>query len=379
MKRKICVITGTRADYGILQPVMQAIKDSNKLQLQVVATGMHLMKEFGYTIKEIKFRISAKVNISYQEDSNLAMADSLGRAVSRLAKAFSQLKPAVVIVMGDRAEMFAAAIAANYLNIPVAHIHGGELSGHIDGVVRHAITKLAHIHFPATDNSKKRILALGEEPWRVQTVGAPALDTILNQQLPDRLTLYRKYGLTSTEPFILMAQHSVTGEEHIAGQQIAKTLRAIKRLKIRAIIIYPNADAGGRAMIKEIKKFDYLSTVKSFVSLPNKDYLGLMKLATVQIGNSSSGLIEAPSFGLPVVNIGRRQMGRERGVNVIDVDNDQQKILAALRKAIGNRKFRQKVKLTKNHYGDGQASQRIVACLAKIKINDDLLNKQMTY
>jgi len=183
MSRKICVITGTRADYGILFPVMKAIESAAGLSLQVIVTSMHLMKEFGHTFKEIEkdgFKISAKVDISYQEDTGLAMADSVGRAVSGLAKEFDRLDPDIVVVLGDRGEMMAAAIAANYLNIPVAHIHGGEVSGHIDGVLRHAITKLAHIHFPVTKNAGERIIKLGESPNRVFVTGAPALDRILD-------------------------------------------------------------------------------------------------------------------------------------------------------------------------------------------------------
>ena len=216
MKRKICVITGTRADYGILYPVMKKIRASGKLELYVVATGMHLMKEFGYTVREIEkdgFKIYAKVDISYKEDIGQAMAFSVGKAVSMFSKVFGKLKPAMVMVMGDRGEMLAAAIAANYMNIPVAHIHGGEISGHVDGVVRHAITKLAHIHFPATQKAKKRILNLGEEPGRVFVAGAPALDSILN----GKFELTKKYPIAVNKPFVLLVQHPVLAQSDKAG------------------------------------------------------------------------------------------------------------------------------------------------------------------
>ena len=198
MKQKICVITGTRADYGILYPVMKAIKASKDLELYVVATGMHLMPEFGYTLKEIEkdgFQVYKKVDSSYKEDTGEAMADSLGKTLSAFAKTFNSLKPSIVLVLGDRGEMLAAAVAANYLNIPVAHIHGGEVSGHVDGLLRHAITKLSHIHFPATEGSKKRIIKLGEESWRIFVAGAPALDRILNEKLPTAIELAKKYDI----------------------------------------------------------------------------------------------------------------------------------------------------------------------------------------
>lgn len=363
MKRKICVITGTRADYGILQPVIQAIKNSRQLKLQLVVTGMHLMKEFGYTVKEIikdGCEIEARVNISYQEDSGLAMADSLGRAVSRLAKVFSRLKPDVVVVLGDRGEMLAAAVAANYLNIAVAHIHGGEVSGHVDGLVRHAITKLAHIHFPATEMAKTRILRLGEEPWRITKTGAPALDNILS----------RKKNKDKNQ-FILVVQHPVNTESDQAAEQMRITLQALEKLNLPVVLIYPNADAGGRKMIRVIKQYEKEAWINTFISVPHTTYLDLMATAAVMVGNSSSGLIEAPSFGLPFVNIGNRQKNREQGNNVINVGHNMRAIIKAIKSA--------RIKKVKNPYGDGKASQRIAKKLAVIKLGRKLIEKQMTY
>jgi len=380
MKRKICVITGTRADYGILYPVMRAIQSSAQLQLYVVVTCMHLMPEFGYTIREIErdgFPLYAKIDISYQEDSGRAIAFALGRELSALAKTFARLKPDLVMVLGDRGEMLIAAIAANYLNIPVVHLHGGEISGHVDGILRHAITKLAHLHFVATGQAKARVLKLGEERWRVHRVGAPALDRLKQEKLPGKKELVKKYHLAANESIVLLAQHPISTESDKAAWQIGQTLAALASLKLQTVVIYPNADAGGRRMIKVIKRNEQNPCFQGYQSLPHKDYLGLLKIAAVLVGNSSSGLIEAPSFGLPAVNIGSRQSGRERGINVIDVPVAKNAIRRAIKKALTDKKYLAAVKRQKNHYGDGQASRRIVRVLANVPLNKRLLEKRL--
>lgn len=382
MKRKICIITGTRADYGHLTPVMKAVAKTKGLDLQVVATGMHLMPEFGSTIKEIEndgFKVDAKVNASYKEDSGRAMAISVGKIVAGMSDAFSNLKPDVVIVLGDRGEMLAAAIAANYLNIPVAHLHGGEISGHIDGILRHAITKLAHLHFPATKGALERILRLGEEPWRVHVVGAPTLDKILNEKLPDEVVLRKKYGLDRNQPFALVAQHPVSTDIAIAGHQMSLTLDALESIGLRVLLLYPNADAGGRAMIKAIKQRENRSFLTTRKSIPHGDYLGLMKVASVLVGNSSSGIIEASSFGLPVVNIGSRQVGREKGANVLDVSPEKNAIKRSIEKALFDMQFRDSVRRGNNIYGDGHASERIIRVLKNIRLENVIMTKRMTY
>jgi len=382
MKRKICVVTGSRADYGIFYSVMKAIKESSDFKLHIIATCMHLMKEFGYTVREIEkdgFDIYEKVDISYREDSGEVIAMAIGKAVSEFSKTFSMLSPDIVVILGDRGEMLAASIAANYLNIPVAHIHGGEVSGHVDGLLRHAITKLSHIHFPATQGSADRILRLGEEPWRIFKVGAPALDRIKKAHLPDKNRLFKKYNLSQKEHLIILVQHPVSSQVKDAGRQIKITLEALKTLKIQTVVIYPNADAGGRKMIEVIKKYEYLPFVRSFKSIPHEDYLGLLKFASVLLGNSSSALIEAPSFSLPAVNIGIRQEGREHGRNAINVDYDKRQIIKAVKKAVYNRRFRASVKKSKNLYGDGNASERIIKVLSRIKLDKRLLQKRITY
>ncbi len=381
-KRKIAVITGTRAEYGILSPVMKAIDASPKLELQIIATGMHMMPEFGYTLREIEaagYSQLYKVDISYSEDTGAAVARSFGEAVSGFTDIFVKIKPDLVLVMGDRGEMLAAAIAANYLNLPVAHIHGGEISGHVDGLLRHAITKLAHLHFPATVDAGKRVIGLGEEKWRVTVAGAPALDRILNERLPGRPELEGKYGLKPGEGFILIVQHPVSTEVEVAASQIRNTLEAVKRLELKTIVIYPNADAGGRRMIRIIESYHREPWLKVLKSIPQIDYLGLLGQTSVLIGNSSSGIIEAPAFKLPVINIGNRQRGRERSANVIDVPHNAETISKEIKRALYDKRFLATVKRCKNPYGKGHASKKIVNILCSAILDKNLLQKQMTY
>jgi UDP-hydrolysing UDP-N-acetyl-D-glucosamine 2-epimerase len=271
--------------------------------------------------------------------------------------------------------MLAGAIVGVYMGIPVAHIHGGEVTTTVDDYARHAITKLAHIHFPATEESAGRILRMGEDPSRIFVVGAPGLDQILHEPLLTQDELAQKYQLDFSKPVLLVVQHPVTLEVDNAPEQIRETLEAVVSLQYQTIVIYPNADAGGRKMIEIIKEYEHLPYLKIFSSIPHKDYLSLLQQASVLIGNSSSALIEAPSFGLPVVNIGTRQMGRERADNVIDTLYNREKIRECIYKAIHDDNFRKKAKLCRNPYGDGKASKRISEILSKIDINEDLLIK----
>jgi len=380
--RKIAVMTGTRAEYGILKPLLKAINKHPRLDLALVVTGMHLSKEFGYTIKEIRkdgFRIDARVEMLHAEDTGAAMAKSIGKCIQKMTEVLIRIKPDFLVLLGDRAEMLAGAAAASYMGITIAHLHGGEVSGSVDDSIRHAITKLAHIHFPATRGSANRIVKMGEDPSRIFVVGAPTMDTILNEKLPKRAELSKKYGFDPSKPILLVLQHPIVTEANEAADQMRETLDAIVELKHQTILIYPNADAGGRRMIKVIKKYEKYPFIKSFKSIPYADYLGLMGAASVMVGNSSSGIIEAPSFHLPVVNIGTREKGRERSTNVIDVNYEKREIVKAVKKALHDKKFRNKVKRCKNVYGDGKASQRIVKVLSEIKITPKLLQKKITY
>ncbi len=384
MKRmkKIAVITGTRADYGILKPVLNAINEHPGLELSLIVIGMHLLKEFGYTIKEIEkdgFKINAKIEELYNEDSGIGMAKSIGKGIIRISEILDKVKPDILLLLGDRGEMLGGAITATYMNIPIAHIHGGEVSGNVDEPIRHAITKLAHIHFPATEKSAERIIKMGEDPSNVFVVGAPGLDSILNEKLIEPTELSEKYNLELSKSILLVMQHPVTTEVEDAPDQICETLEAILELKHQTILIYPNADAGGRRIIDVIKEYEKYPFIKTFKSISHMEYLSLMKIAGVMVGNSSSGIIEAPSFGLPVVNIGSRQQGRQRVENVIDVGHVKEEIKAAIKKALYDEDFKEKVKNCKNPYGDGKAGVRIADILSKIKKDKKLLQKKLSY
>ena len=380
--KRIAVITGTRAEYGIFKPVLQAIKTNPRLKLSLIVVGMHLAAEFGYTVKEIEndhFKIDSKIDVLHLKDTGVAMARSIGECIAKMADSLDRIKPDILLVLGDRSEMLAGAVAATYLGVSIAHIHGGDISGNVDEPVRHAITKLAHIHFPATKESAARIIKMGEEPWRVHVVGAPGLDSALSKELPEPKQMAEKYGLETSKPIILVVQHSLVTEAEDAANQIRETLNAIVELGYQTIVIYPNADAGGRRMIEAIKEYEGYPFIKTFNSIPHEEYLSLMKLASLMVGNSSSGIIEAPSFGLPVVNVGTRQVGRQRSENIIDVGYNKEQIKKAINKALFDEKFKQKARNCRSIYGNGKAGKRIADILSETRINKRLLLKRMTY
>jgi UDP-N-acetylglucosamine 2-epimerase (non-hydrolysing)/GDP/UDP-N,N'-diacetylbacillosamine 2-epimerase (hydrolysing) len=380
--RKIAAITGSRAEYGLAQPIFEAIDSRKNLELSLIVTGMHLSREFGYTVREIEkdgFKIAARIENLAPEDTGAAMARSIGRCILGVVDALEEIKPDILLVLTDLGHTLAGAIAGSHMNIPVAHLHGGDVSGTVDEFVRHAITKLSHIHLTATKQSAERIIKMGEEPWRVYVVGAPGLDTVLNKKLIEQEKIAKKFALDLKKPILLVVQHPVITEVEQAKTQMRETMEALFGLKEQSIVIYPNADAGGRRMIKVIEQYMKYPFIQMYKSLPHIEYLSLMKIASVMVGNSSSGIIEAPSFHLPVVNIGTRQAGRERSTNVIDVGYNREEIVKAVKKALHDRKFRAKVKKCKNPYGDGKASQRIVKVLSKIEITPKLLQKRITY
>lgn len=380
--RKVAVITGTRADYGILYPVLKAIDSSENLKLQLIVCGMHLCPDFGMTIKEIEkdgFEISDKFETVFSSDTGSSMAKTVGLSIMYAAQSFERLKPDIVLVLGDRGEMLAAAIAACYMNIPVAHIHGGEVSGTVDESIRHAITKLSHIHFPATEDSRNRIIKMGEEEENVFVVGAPGLDVIKSTKYMSREEFLNKFGLKD-DKIILMTQHPVTTEIDDVDFQIRATLDAIVSIGKQTVITYPNSDSGGRIIIRRIEEYrQKYSFIKVYKNLSQYDYLNLLNNADVMVGNSSSGIIEAASFKLPVVNIGTRQNGRLRGINVMDAAYSRKEIINAINKSLYDDNYIKNLDKCINPYGDGNASGRIVKILDDIKIDRNLIQKKITY
>ncbi len=377
MTRTILYITGSRADYGLMRTVLNRIHEHPKLSLRIVVTGMHLMNEFGYTIEEVQkdgfhcFIVDAK----YETDTRESMAAFIGEFIQKLTPLVHTLSPDIILILGDRAEMLAGAIVGVYLSIPVVHIHGGEITSTVDDYARHAITKLADLHFPATEKSKERLLRLGEEPSRIFVTGAPGLDQILNEPVIDRNELAEKYQYNPDKPVILVVQHPVSSELEQAAWQMRETLEAVVALKHQALVIFPNADAGGRAMIATIEEYSSYPFIKYYANIRHRDYISLLREVSVLVGNSSSGIIEAPSLGLPVVNIGTRQEGRERADNIIDANYSRDSIIQAIRTALDDTAFRDKIKKCKNPYGDGKAAEKITAILSDIEINQTIPNK----
>src|SRR3989344_2556322 len=380
-KRKIAYISGTRADFGLMTSVLANINKSNKLKLCLYATGMHLMPEFGKTIDEIKkfFPEVVPIQAVFKTDDKFGAANFTGEFLVELIKILSKDKPNLVLTLGDRSEMLCAAIAALYLSIPTAHIHGGERTLTVDEINRHAITKLSHIHFPATKESANRIIKMGEENWRVNVVGAPYLDIILNKKLPSRQELFKLLGnINPEDKFILLTQHPF-GNADETKNQMREILSAIKTFNLPIFAIYPNADPGGKRIIKIINQEKNNPLFHIFPSLPYEQFLALEKEAAVWVGNSSGAMIESPTFKTPVVNVGGRQFNRQRGGNVIDVGYDRKEIIVAIDKSLNNKEYRTKIAKSISPWGDGKTGPRITKILENLKINARLLDKQITY
>lgn len=378
----VAVVTGTRAEYGLLSPVVDACR-ARGIDAEYLVTGMHLEPAFGHTVREIEagpVPIRARVPMHVPGDSPLANARSIARGVDGIAEALDAWQPDVVLVLGDRTEAFAATVAGAALDRVVAHLHGGERTrGGLDESMRHAITKLAHLHFTATDASRDRVLRLGEPEDRVFTVGAPGLDRLLGVSRPDRATLSAELGVEVPARFWLLLQHSVSTDWDTAGSEIEMTIAALRATDIPVIVIEPNSDPGGdrirRALTSAAERHGWLT----FASLERHQYLGLMEQAMAIVGNSSSAILEAPSLGTPAVNVGRRQEGRERGSNVIDVAFEVGAIQDALGRCRHDDAFLERCRRRENPYGDGRASERIATILAELTPDRALLRKQITH
>ena len=380
MNRKISVVTGSRADYGLLRPVLNEILKNNKLNLYLIVTGTHLSKKHGFTVKEIindGFKIFSKIDTVPQGNSTYHMAKSLGDGITKFAYLFKQLKPDINLILGDRHEILSAALAAAYMNIPNAHIHGGELSqAGIDEYNRHAITKISNIHFAATKESKKRIIKLGENPKFVFQSGSPGIDEFISGKISTKKLLEKKYDLEFDKNIFLLVYHSVTTEIENAEIEITNILKALIKFKKPIIAISPNSDAGNRIIFTKLQEYSKsYSFIRIYKSIPRSDYLGMLENCSLLIGNSSSGIIEGSYFDLPVVNVGIRQNKREKGNNVINVKNNLSDIILGINRSLNsNKKYRKK-----NLYGEGKSAKTIVKILKTIPINKELIQKKMAY
>ena len=376
--RRIAVLTGTRAEYGLLRPVIAAL--AGRFTVELIVAGQHLLPEFGNTVDEVEadgWNIAARVPMMGTDDGHGEMAKGIARGIDGIANALMRQDSDAVVVLGDRVEAFAAAVAGAALHRLVVHLHGGEVTrGGLDESMRHAITKLAHLHFVATQQSRSRLLRMGEAPDRIVVSGAPGLDTILSAPAADRAAVESELGRQLTSPVAVLVQHPVSSAPDQAADEMRATLDGLRQAAVSVVALYPNSDAGGRRMIEVLESYagEHWLTIRP--TLSHHLYLGLLRLADVLVGNSSSGIIEAPSFGLPVVNIGSRQHGRERGENIVDVPHQAQAITTAVRFALEDGEFRRVAALRGNPYGDGQAARRIADALTAIEQIAPLIQKQ---
>ncbi|RDX35498.1 UDP-N-acetylglucosamine 2-epimerase (hydrolyzing) [Arcobacter sp. HD9-500m-PIT-SAG03] len=378
-KRKICVVTATRAEYGLLYWLMKEIKDDEDLQLQLLVTGIHLCEEFGNTYKEIEkeFKIDKKIDISLTNDSAVGICKSMGIAQSSFSKAFYELNPDIVVILGDRYEMLSVSIAAMISNIPIAHLHGGELTqGVYDDAIRHSITKMSHLHFTATAEYKNRVIQLGEDPNRVFNVGGLGIDNINKINLLSKEDFEKSINFKLNQRNLLVTFHPVTLENESSQVQFQELLDALDNLENTNIILtYANADTNGRIINEMIESYvkNHKETCIAFKSLGQLLYLSALQFMDAVVGNSSSGLLETPSFNIFTINIGNRQEGRIKANSVIDCEANKTSILESIIDIYSN-KNKNKLEKIVNPYGCGGASVKIKNVIKSFNL-DHILNK----
>lgn len=379
--KKICVWSGKRGGFGALTPTMRAIQAHDDLELALVVTDQHLYDRFGRTVREVEgqFPVAAAIDMEQADDSNEERARAVGRCLQRSVDVLADLAPDILLVIGDRGEVFAACIAAHNMRIAIAHVQGGDLSGSLDEPVRHAITKLSHIHFPSTEQSAERIRRLGEEPWRIHVAGDTHIDQILMGSASAEDDLRRRYDLEPGEPFILVLQHSDSTVPQDSRAQIDATLAGVAEIGLRTLLVYPCSDQGYEGIIAGLEAAKGGPGISVHQNIPAPDFIGLQKIAACLVGNSSAGLIEAPYFGLGAVNVGARQIGRERAANVIDVPYEAAAVAAAIRRVLNDAEFHAAMTAAPPPFGDGTAYRHITDVLARTKIDERLLNKRMSY
>jgi GDP/UDP-N,N'-diacetylbacillosamine 2-epimerase (hydrolysing) len=375
--RRVCYISGTRADFGLMRSTLLILRDHLELDLSVIVTGMHLSQAYGNTVDEIEatgLRITARVPVPLEPATGATMARNLGIMVSAFTDALESERPDVVLLLGDRGEMLAGALAAIHLNIPVAHIHGGERSGTVDEPVRHAISKLSHLHFTATQEAADRLVRMGEAAANIHVTGAPGLDGLIDAELPDLTEVTRLHGLDPERRFALMVYHPVLQEAVTAADDARRILTGLTDAGLQVLALMPNADAGSdgvRAVLTEVKGTPDI-TVRTHLARPA--FIAAMAHADLMVGNSSAGIIEAASFGTPVLNVGPRQNLRERNANVRDVEATEAALSAGIADLLTKGRL-----APINVYGDGQAGPRIARLLASVPLDAALLMKVNGY
>lgn len=377
-QRRIAYLTGTRADFGLMRSTLSAIDAQADMDLTIYATGMHLDPLLGNTIEEVEksgLPLPRRIDVELGMPSGGLTAINIGKIVVALVSAFTVDRPDIVLLLGDRGEMLACAIAAIHLNIPIAHIHGGERSGTVDEPVRHAISKLAHLHLVATSESRERLVRMGEHENMITVVGAPGLDGIAELACHDGKDVFVQYGVRGDSPVAIFLYHPVLQEADEAAAGARAALDAMLAAGLQVLALRPNSDAGSVGIIEVLENFSAQDRIKLVTHMPRSEFLSAIRDAALLVGNSSSGIIEAASFGTPVINIGSRQNLRERNANVIDVPTDPESVALGIRQALAAPRLR-----AENVYGDGAAAPRIIAALRQLDLSDpSIMDKANAY
>ena len=380
MKKKILFVTERRADYSKLYPVLKQIEQSKKFDYYLIVTGSHLLKKHGYTINEIKkdgIKIYKKFKMFEEknDDSSAMMTEGFGKAITNLTKIIKTLKPDLIFSGFDIGANFAAAIIGAHMNIHVAHLEGGEITGTIDESIRHSISKFSHIHFTSNNDATKRLEKMGEISKNIFTVGNPSLDTIKSIKIISKKELEKEFCIDLKKPLLLLVQHTVTTEINKIDKYFLETINAINETKYQCIIILGNSDAGSQKIKKIIKN----SNILNYENLPFKKYISLLNYSSVIIGNSSSGIMEAPFLQVPSINVGTRQEGRSNTTSIINVKYNKIAIKKAIEKAIGDKKFLKSIKKQKKQHGNGNSSKKIIQILEKLNLEKIPIQKKLAY
>jgi len=386
-KRRVLFVSAIRSEYDILSSVMRAVDAHPALEAELVVTGAHLSPRFGSTVDEVErdgFRIAAKLESLFDSDGRAARVKGAAVQLLGLAELCERTRPDFLFSPMDREEAITAALVGSYERIPVLHLGGGETAddGNVDNAIRHATSRLAHVHFATTEKSGERLLLSGEEPWRIHVVGAPGLDRVLEVPEMGDVELASRLGFDAMpRRFLMVIQHPIISEVEDAADQMRCTLSAVVSLGLPALVSYPNSDAGGHAIIRVVDEYAarHRDLLRAHKNLPREVFVNAMRRAAALVGNSSCGLAEAPLFRLPAVNVGRRQLGREHTSNVQFVAHDAAAIRAALERAVFDEEYRAEVATCESPYGDGHAGERIADIVSRLEIDERLLDKRLAF
>jgi GDP/UDP-N,N'-diacetylbacillosamine 2-epimerase (hydrolysing) len=382
---KVLAVTGIRSEYDILQPILSALSKTENFEVMLVVTGAHLSSTFGETVREIEkdgINIVDRIETLLDSSSKSSRVKGLGIALMGMVQTVERVRPDLLLVVGDREEAMATALVGAYCDIPVAHIAGGDrVVGNVDDQVRHAVSRLAHIHYVTNRDSGERLIKMGEQPFRIVNVGTPGIDRFMSEPKLSMAELNQQLGLNFPEnsPYLMVLQHVISSEAEQGYWQMQQTLEAIKQLGLPTLVIYPNSDAGGREMIRCIEDYAPQSFFVAIKNIPRTPFVNLLRHASCLIGNSSAGIMEAPALGLPVINVGNRQQGRLHSSNVQFVAHDVAAIIEAVHRAVFDADYRAQVAQCDTPYGDGQAAAKIVAHLQQQKLDNLWLIKDITY